>query len=846
VGIDANDRTVRINFIADGQQVGAVLKDMSGRVRDVKGRFVSAGKQAELFEEQARRAAAAGVTGFKRVGAEVKSATSSLRAAAKSGRAFISGMKDVGLVGIGLSTIVSAGREAIQMLDELATEALEVEQVSRNLAFGIGAAAESTEGLVDNLTLARNANKAFALGVAQDSQEFAALAGAAQKIAQAQGVSAQKLVEQAVVGIGRKSAARLDDLGILLNQNKAERIYAKSLGKTANELTLLEKEEAFQKAALIEIQKAGDRAAASIDGFALTVAKGKIELANAKQGFLGFDDTIGRVREAMRALTDEELERLRFGEVADEASAAGIELNKTLEEWGVNLRDVRGAADDLGVSFQDLIKGQKELREVQAVEDTIKGVEILNQAQITGLEQQADEAEFLAKLGAAQGENEKIVNARMLEGLELRRDAAELQFAQTQSAADEAALLALQRDIQLAQASAGRRGGGRGASAAERLLAVGESRVALLEQEARLSGLLAETDQARADAAEQGARAEQTRLQLEREALEVTKARGQVAGLELAAKKQALDAEITIIDFERRLELRERETQLLTEQESLFATRASITVNTEVRRLELLGRTAEAEELIFAQREAEIIARPPETELERIAQKEELAQLTHERDLARLEEESKFDRRRADERERFHELELKRIEEKRKKQQDAIAFTGNALRSGFQLAGQISAAGIKDDDKRARHALRVRGIEAIAVGALETVKAVAAFASFNVPEGLLHTAAAALGFAQGGIMLSGNIPGKGGGASAGGAAAAAPRVERETSGAATIVESLPAADREPRRQATGQQQGGGNTVNIENLNAMGSIDRDFAENLSIELDNVGNGLERAS
>ena len=56
---------------------------------------------------------------------------------------------------------------------------------------------------------------------------------------------------------GLGSALILDNLGIVLDQAKAEAIYAESLGITASELTALQREEAFQKAAKIEISRLG-------------------------------------------------------------------------------------------------------------------------------------------------------------------------------------------------------------------------------------------------------------------------------------------------------------------------------------------------------------------------------------------------------------------------------------------------------------------------------------------------------------------------------------------------------------------------------------------------------------
>jgi hypothetical protein len=155
----------------------------------------------------------------------------------------------------------------------------------------------------------------------------------------------------------------------------------------------------------------------------------------------------------------------------------------------------------------------------------------------------------------------------------------------------------------------------------------------------------------------------------------------------------------------------------------------------------------------------------------------------------------------------------------------------------------ITDAAIKDDEKRAKAQLRMSGIMAIATGALEVVRAAASFASFNFVQGALHTAAATLAFAQGTIMLAGNIPGRGS-ASVGGGAPAAPAQNRATGEAARIVESVPAADGEPTQRPTGQQAGG-NVVNINIENVAGGFDDSSVEDMSIKLKNAGFALEGA-
>jgi hypothetical protein len=81
------------------------------------------------------------------------------------------------------------------------------------------------------------------------------------------------------------------------------------------------------------------------------------------------------------------------------------------------------------------------------------------------------------------------------------------------------------------------------------------------------------------------------------------------------------------------------------------------------------------------------------------------------------------------------------------------------------MAAEASGASAK---KRARAAQIGAGIEAMAIGALEVVKAAAAGASFNIPQAILHSAAAAVAFTEGGLLLAGKIGGSGGGGASGG------------------------------------------------------------------------------
>jgi hypothetical protein len=356
--------------------------------------------------------------GIRRIVAEARQGRQEIISMVRAGQSLVGNLKNVGLAGLGLSTIVSGAREAARAIDELSQESVAAQQASKNLMIDISGARTEFKGYVDDMSLASAANQAFALGVVQTGEEFAALASGIQAKSEQLGVSSQQLLEQAVLAIGRGSAQRLDDLGIILNQTKAEKIYAESLGKTAKELTRVQKSQAFQKAAFQLIAEAGESATKEIDGFAVSVVKAKVEVENLKQGMLGFDDTAGKVRDALRGLSKEQLDRLAFGEVADDASAAGRELNEMLGEWGIGLADVRGQADKLGVSYKQLVKGarQKLVTDDEAFIEQFIADSLADR--VASRSEEADEIEHTANLLAAMGEDQSVVMAAQLESLE--------------------------------------------------------------------------------------------------------------------------------------------------------------------------------------------------------------------------------------------------------------------------------------------------------------------------------------------------------------------------------------------------------------------------------------------
>jgi hypothetical protein len=153
----------------------------------------------------------------------------------------------------------------------------------------------------------------------------------------------------------------------------------------------------------------------------------------------------------------------------------------------------------------------------------------------------------------------------------------------------------------------------------------------------------------------------------------------------------------------------------------------------------------------------------------------------------------------------------------------------------------IEKAEAKHQEKRKRQEMRGAGVQLLIQGAIETGKAIAAFASFNYVEGALHVAAAALNIGYGAALMSGRIPVGGGAGSGGGGgggdfgSGVGSDTGRDTSGAAKTPESTPgeAANRaSSKAQANNEasKQSGGVTFNGNvTINATGKVDKESAE-----------------
>lgn len=116
----------------------------------------------------------------------------------------------------------------------------------------------ATKGLISDLDIMQSSNKAMLLGLPVTAREMGTLSKAAVTLGRAMGQDATKSLDDLITALGRSSPLILDNLGLTVKVGEANEAYAKTLNKTADELTDAERKMAFYVAAMAAAEKKTD------------------------------------------------------------------------------------------------------------------------------------------------------------------------------------------------------------------------------------------------------------------------------------------------------------------------------------------------------------------------------------------------------------------------------------------------------------------------------------------------------------------------------------------------------------------------------------------------------------
>jgi hypothetical protein len=193
---------------------------------------------------------------------------------------------------LGVIAAIMAVREAWNMAN-MAAQARQEKQAFASLAASYGTNSkkilaslkEVSGGTVDTMTLIRSAGTAMMMGIAPD--DVIKLMEVARATAKMTGQSTVKAFEDVTLAVGRQSKMILDNLGIILDVEKANEAYAKSIGKTVGQLNDLDRKQAFMNATLKagkelteKLGNQNDTAADKFERFTATIQNMKVAIGD--------------------------------------------------------------------------------------------------------------------------------------------------------------------------------------------------------------------------------------------------------------------------------------------------------------------------------------------------------------------------------------------------------------------------------------------------------------------------------------------------------------------------------------------------------------------------------------
>lgn len=213
----------------------------------------------------------------------------------------------LGVMAGGAAVVAIAG--TVRELQTLGIQSANTRQAFQDMAQEAGASSDemlsklraASRGMITDLDLMTNANRAMMLGVTTNADEMSRLLEVAATRGRALGRSTADAFTDIVTGIGRMSPLILDNLGIVTGGEKAFDAYAEKIGKTSDELTDAEKKQFLVNKVLSDTPAA---AAAAEDSVVTLGVAWKNYSAALGEALLGSGGISGAIARGLQGLAD--------------------------------------------------------------------------------------------------------------------------------------------------------------------------------------------------------------------------------------------------------------------------------------------------------------------------------------------------------------------------------------------------------------------------------------------------------------------------------------------------------------------------------------------------------------
>ena len=313
-----------------------------------------AGNLKQTIEFQAK-----GIRKLKKQYKELENRTKGLEGStAKAGGGLKSLGKTAAVAGaafFGARAIIGGLQQSIQLASKFQGVSRGFDNLAKSAGFSSDAFSkfqDATDGTIGSIELMTQANNAMLLGITDSEDQMAEMFDVAQRLAQGLGKDTAFGIESLVTGLGRQSKLMLDNLGIMIDVDKANKDFAKSLNKSTSELTDQERKQAFVNTAMEEgrklVEKMGEEQltmASSMDQAKSAASDVGIELGQSlspavtkiASGFAGAATAVANYIKSLRLSTAEITEATTAEEKEDILLAKIATKKQTLIDIGWQL-----------------------------------------------------------------------------------------------------------------------------------------------------------------------------------------------------------------------------------------------------------------------------------------------------------------------------------------------------------------------------------------------------------------------------------------------------------------------------------------------------------------------------
>jgi hypothetical protein len=275
------------------------------------------------------------------------------------------------MAGAGALGIAYMGKQAVSAawdLGKLGAAAIVQSDALDELARQAGGSADAivaamkkaSGGTVAETDIILAANRGILLGLGAQAEQWEKLTEVARFRARAMGITTTQAVNDITTAIGRESKMIADNLGIVWNMDAIMGDYAKTLGKTASELTQAERKQALLNDTIRTGQKQIQEAGGILGNAADEFAELETKLADLKAGLAKawapiLVTIILKVEEAVG--TGEQI--WMMAEAADDAAAAWVHGKDAGDAFNKSMKEQLGIVEEVTVAghnwYQELL-----------------------------------------------------------------------------------------------------------------------------------------------------------------------------------------------------------------------------------------------------------------------------------------------------------------------------------------------------------------------------------------------------------------------------------------------------------------------------------------------------------